>query len=205
MGKFGVIQSAVGTQSIEQYVEALLAALPPIYDKDSENTLLRTFYTALAEELVKADIKLESVANDNYLTVQVTDEIKVRGFGPLDRLENENAYDIISIRFRQTNSEVLQNMYLSEGENLIQLFFIPEDGSFNLYESMQRTQPLSNFTFHLQENNKVLINSPRTGSFTLGYLDTGDVIRFSENIIVPVGLFRLGYNEGGYGELGWSE
>lgn len=98
----------------------------------------------------------------------------------------------------------MQNIHLSEGENFIQLLFIPESDSFNVYD-LDQTFPLSNFTFEYVENNMLKIDSPRKGNFTLGYLETGDVIRLTENIVVPVGLFRLGYGEGGFSELGFGE
>ena len=52
MTSFGEIINAAKTQSEDEFVNALIAALPPIYDKESPETVLRTLYRALAKELV---------------------------------------------------------------------------------------------------------------------------------------------------------
>lgn len=207
MTSFGEIRSAAGTQSKEAFAEALVAALPPIYEKENTDTLLRRLYDSLAEELVKSDILLETVGNNNYISVPVVDELAIRGPNSSDRLQNENAFELDKIRLNPPGSVVTQNTILEEGENLVQLFFIPEqDIDFIIFDTSDRTQtPLSFPTSFDSETNTLTVIADRSGRFTVQYQDTGNVVRLKENTTVPEGLFRLGWNEGGWNELGWSE
>jgi hypothetical protein len=203
----GRIVSAAGTQDVDAFTDALLAALPPIYQKNSKDTVIYKLFRGLAEQLVRADIALESVGNNNYLSVQVTDEITIRSSYPRDRLQNENAFQLDSIRFSPSNAQILQNIFLHSGENQIQLFFIPSSIDFSIFDadSTQRSVSLGFPTTYDPETNMVTIVSPTTGAFILGYFETGDVVRLTENITVPIGLFRLGFDEGFWDELGWGE
>jgi len=207
----GVITDVTGSQSIEDFTDSLIGTLPPIYEKEKKDTILRKIYTSLAEQLVKADIMLESVGNNNYLSVQVTNEFQIRSSSSRDRLNNENAVELDRIRFNRSDSLIFQNTKLNQGSNQIQLFFVPEvlpDGSIDISvfdAGSQNTIPLNFSTTFDFDTNIVTIISPRSGPFTIGYRDTGDVIRLTENITIPIGLFRLGYGEGGFDELGFGE
>lgn len=203
---FGVITSAAGTHSASAFTDALVAALPPIYDKESPNTVLRRIYTALAQELAKVDITLGSVANNNYLSVAITDELQIRGAGSLDRLKNENAFELDQIRLNPPGSRVFQNVILKQGTNQLQLYFIPEDIDFIIFDATDSTQTPLNFpTTFVSSTNILTILSPRQGPFTVAYRDTGNVVRLNQNITVPAELFLLGWDEGGYGDLGYDE
>jgi len=202
----GEIISAVGTQSEEQFVDALVASLPPIYEKEKTDTVLHKLYAALAKELVKADVILESVGNNNYLSVPVSEELAIRNSGSLDRLKNENAFELNKIRLTTPGSRIFQTVSLQEGVNEVQLFFIPEDIDFIIIDANDVTQtPLNFLTAFIEETNILTILSPKSGIFKVIYRDTGNVVRLNQNITVPIGLFQLGYNEGGFNELGWSE
>lgn len=208
----GVITNVAGTQSIEAFTQALIDTLPSgfIYDKKSKDTILYKLYTALAQELVKSDIILESVGNNNYLSVSVTDELVIRGSLTRDRLANENAFELDGLRFSSSAARVFQNAFLNEGNTEIQLFFTPliaEDGSIDIqvFNTGIVVAPVDFPVTFDSTTNKVTITASKSGAFTLGYIDTGDVIRLTENITVPVGLFRLGFSDGGWNELGFGE
>lgn len=206
MARSGEILSAAGTQSEEAFTESLIASLPSIYEKEKPDTVLHKIYDALAKELVKADIVLESVGNNNYLSIAVTNELLIRGIGDKDRLKNENAFELDKIRFNAPGTSISQNTILSSGENSIQLYFIPEDIDFIIFNANDKTQTPLNFpTTFSNETNTLTITSSQSGPFTIAYRDTGNVVRLNRNITVPVGLFKLGWNEGGWNELGWSE
>ena len=205
-GNFGEIKSAAGTQNKETYVDALINTLPPIYEKEDSNTFLNRLYSALAEELVKTDIILEQTQNNNYISVAVSDELIVRSSSNLDRLKSEGAYQLDKIRIN-SSSTMSQNTKLIEGINMVQLYFIPEN-TIGIYiaSAQDVTQASVNFPISFDSLTNILsIISDRSGNFVINYKDTGDVIRLSKNIIVPIGLFLLGFDEGGFGDLGWSE
>ena len=207
MNSFGEIRSAAGTQSPQEFVDSLVATLPPIYAKENTDTVIQKMYLALAEELVKSDILLESVANNNYISVPVTGEITIRGSGTHDRLKNENAFELDNIRLTSPNSVISQNTILEEGDNEIQLFFIPQGDIDFLISSTEDPNNIPvNFPTSFDFDTNILsILASRSGKFTITYQDTGDVVRLNENITVPAGLFRLGWSEGGWNELGWGE
>ena len=206
MTSFGEIKSAAGLQSEEAFTEALIASLPPIYDKENQNTLIRKLFRALAEELKTADILLETVQNNNFLSVPVEEELLVRGISGLDRLKNENAFELNKIRVTPVNSVVSQNVTLQEGVNTVQLMFIPEDIDFLVSAANDTNRiPLNYPTEFNSENNTLTVLSSKSGAFTIRYKDSGDVIRFNENVEVPSGLFRLGWSEDGWNSLGYGE
>lgn len=206
MSDLGKIVSAAGTQSVESFEDALLAALPPIYDKEDKGTPLAKLYSALAQQLVKADIILESVGNNNYISISITDELQIRNSSPRDRLSNENAYQLDKVRFTPSGSRTYQDIKLQVGENTIQLYFIPEDIDFIIFNTNDPNQvPLLFPTTYDSNTNSVNVQSTMAGIFTISYVDTGDVVRLNENVTVPVGLFLLGWDDGGYSELGFGE
>lgn len=205
-GSFGEIKSAAGSQDVNTFVDALVNSLPPIYEKEDSNTLLNKLYAALSEELVKADIILEQVQNNNYLSVAITDELIVRSSSNLDRLKNEGAFELDKIRIN-SSSVMSQNAKLIQGTNQVQLYFVPEN-TVDVSISVMGDSTLSSVGFPISFNsatNVLSIISDRIGNFTINYKDTGDVIRLSENITVPIGLFLLGFDEGGFSELGFGE
>lgn len=205
MTSFGEIRSAAGTQDKDAFVSSLVALLPPIYDKENPNTLLRKLYEAMAEELLKADILVESVGNNNYLSVEVVDEIIIRSGGTADRLKNENAFELSKVRLHSETATVSQNTILSAGLNELQLFFVPDNPADILVSTLGSLTATRFPTSFDEVTNTLTVLADRAGQFTVTYVDTGDVVRLNENITIPEGLFRLGYSEGGWSELGYSE
>ena len=202
----GEIISAAGTQSEQNYIDALISSLPPIYQKESTRTILYRLYASLAKQLVKSDIILESIANNNYLSVEVNSELKIRGMDDRDRLAFENAHTLDKISLTPSNSIITQNAYLKKGTNKVQLYFIPQDIDFLIFSTGDSTQTSVNFSTSFDSSTNILtISAPREGSFSIGYKDTGDVVRVNENTTVPDGLFDLGFGEGTWNQLGFGE
>jgi len=203
----GNIISAAGTQSVDAFISSLLESLPPIYNVKDRDTVHALLYRVLAEELVKVDIALESVANQNYLSVPVVDEFVVRGASDRDRLQNENAFELGSIRFSASSARLLQNVTLQLGENKIQLKSIPNtDIDFVVFSIYGSINTPTNFPTSFDAANNILtITANKAGAYTIAYQDTGNVLTATENLFVPEGLFRLGFDEGPYNELGWGE
>lgn len=65
-----------------------------IYNVDDDNTIVSKYVKALAINLTKALYDIRQVKNENYLSVPIVDERKIRGAGPFDRLNEEGAYEI---------------------------------------------------------------------------------------------------------------
>lgn len=206
MVEFGEIRSSAGTGDKDLFIENLLAALPPIYEKTNKDTILYRLYEALAKELVKADITLESIGNDNFVSVQVTNELQIRKFGTFDRLKNENAFHLNKIRFSPSGTISYQNTNLQVGENQVQLLFVPQVIDFQIFRANDPTRtPLDLPRTFDSLTNILTITCFESGSYTIGFQDSGDVVRIRSNLTVPPGLVRIGWGEGGYGEFGWGE
>ena len=90
----------VGIDAINPILDDILIKLPPIYD--IQNTNLKPILSAQAKELYRAQIKIGEVLSDNYISIDVVDERRVRTAGAFDRLGNENAYDIYRVAKKRT-------------------------------------------------------------------------------------------------------
>jgi len=75
-----------------------------IYDLDDDNTIVSKLIQIFSIALEKSLYDIRQVKNENYISYQVTDERKVRGSGPFDRLDEEGAYEIIRVGSTTTNA-----------------------------------------------------------------------------------------------------
>lgn len=83
----------VGVENVNAVRDTMLANLPSNYDT-GEQTLVRDVTATMANEINIAAVTLEEIKNDNFISIQVTDELYYRGSGPTDRLKNEGAYNV---------------------------------------------------------------------------------------------------------------
>lgn len=67
-------------------------------------TFVRTILNQLATNFAKALYAIRQSKNENYLSITITDERKIRGRGPFDRLNEEGAYEIIRVGKTETNA-----------------------------------------------------------------------------------------------------
>lgn len=67
-----------------------------VYNIDS-GTLVKDILNSQADLLAKALYHIKEAKNDNYVSVLIEDEKKVRGAGPFDRLNEEGAYQVIRV------------------------------------------------------------------------------------------------------------
>jgi hypothetical protein len=65
-----------------------------IYNLGDSNTVVSKYIQSLSVALARALYDIRQVKNENYLSFTVTDERKIRGAGPFDRLNEEAAYEI---------------------------------------------------------------------------------------------------------------
>lgn len=70
-----------------------------------EQTLVRDLITTTATELEKTSDTLKTVKSGNYLSIQVDDELKTRGDGPIDKLDNGGAFEILRVGSTPTGAD----------------------------------------------------------------------------------------------------
>lgn len=68
-----------------------------IYNHEDDNTVIAKLIQSYAVNFSKALYDIRQVKNENYLSFTVVDESKVRGSGPVDRLNEEGAYQILRV------------------------------------------------------------------------------------------------------------
>lgn len=77
-----------------------------IYKTYDDTSLIGKYLNNLSILYSKASYDIEQVKNENYLSFDVIDEKKVRGVGPVDRLDQESAYELIRVGKTPTGSTV---------------------------------------------------------------------------------------------------
>lgn len=66
----------------------------------SPGDISRDIVNSIAKNLSRALYDIRQLKTDNYLSVTITDELKTRGAGPFDRLNEEGAYEIVRVGTR---------------------------------------------------------------------------------------------------------
>jgi hypothetical protein len=79
-----------------------------VYDLSRE-TFVRTILNQISDLLNKAQADIRQTKSANYLEVLITDEQKIRSFGPWDRLNQEGAFQVLRVGSTPTN-EILQGV-----------------------------------------------------------------------------------------------
>jgi len=69
-----------------------------------DNTVTSTIINSISKNLDVALDAIKNVKNENYISYTVTDELKTRGSGPFDKLNEGSAYEIIRVAPRPTNT-----------------------------------------------------------------------------------------------------
>ena len=72
-----------------------------VYDTNSPS-LVSSYIQAIASVISPCLFSIGQSANENYLSYQITDEQKVRGQGPYDRLDEESAYEVLRVGITPT-------------------------------------------------------------------------------------------------------
>lgn len=204
----GEITSAVGTNKPEDFIEALLGALSNIYNVEDRDTTLYQLYSTLAEQMADIDIDIEAAIHDNYVSVDITDEPITRGIEDQDRLEEEGAYEVTSIRLRPLDQLRTEVVSLQTGQTTRILSFIPTSTDKILIYALGDTtkrRVVAVTDFDLTTNTITFDVINQAGIFVIEYEETNDVIPFEETVEIDPGLFDLGYGENGFGLFGYGE
>lgn len=81
-----------------------------IYTSDNPNSVVSNYIRSLSQNLVRALYDIRQLKNENYLSLDIVDEKKVRGEGPTDRLLEEGAYQIFRVGLRPSGTRVSKRL-----------------------------------------------------------------------------------------------
>ncbi len=76
-----------------------------VYNLDN-GTIVRDIINSQSSNISQALHDIGQLKNDNYLSIVISDELKVRGSGPFDRLNEEGAYEIIRVGKKVTGANI---------------------------------------------------------------------------------------------------
>ena len=85
-----------------------------IYNAQDTSTVINQYLQSIATNFSKALYDIRQLENENYLSFTVLDELKERGTGPFDRLNQEGAYDIFRVGFGPTNAPVSTSIVFTD-------------------------------------------------------------------------------------------
>jgi hypothetical protein len=114
-----------------------------VYDLE-QPSVLSTYIDGLSLALSRALHTIGQIKNDNYLSFTVTDELKTRGLGAYDRLNQEGAYEIVRVATSPTSAPLKEITIKSKfpeypvslaSTNIIETLIVANEdlsGSFNL-------------------------------------------------------------------------
>jgi len=156
--------------------DSMLDSISPIYETD-EQTLTRTLITAAADTLQRADDAIQTTRAGNYLSVLVEDERVTRDSGPIDRLANGGAYEIL--RVASVPTTVDRTTYLE--------FNSTRYNSFNVRSGVIINPILSNITSDPISLQSVdVINEKVTDDTSLNNYFDGLTIKVSKHPVIQV-------------------
>jgi hypothetical protein len=76
-----------------------------VYNIDN-GTLVRDIINSQSDNLSQALHDIGRLKNDNYLTIVIEDEAKIRSSGPFDRLNEEGAYEVVRVGKRRAGANL---------------------------------------------------------------------------------------------------
>lgn len=110
-GKTNVVQIQGPEEPINNVRDNLITYLKDNVYNLNKGTFVRAILDHIAGNILRAKQDIFKAKNDNYLSFLVTDEFKIRGPGAYDRLNEENAYEVI--RVAKTSTATTLSSYLS--------------------------------------------------------------------------------------------
>ena len=86
----------VGQEEENEVRDDIITGLPDVYSKEP-GTLLYDAIDGGAREILKTKHAIGEVESANYLSIEVTDEEKVRGSSATDRFDNEGVFQVLRV------------------------------------------------------------------------------------------------------------
>jgi len=199
--------NAAGSNDKETFVQALLSALSDFYNKGSDTNLAK-LYEALASVLTLTDRDLSALLHDNFLSAQAIDEIVQRGSTALDRLQKEGAFRVDRIGYTPSAFIRTEAHRLNANDTIVTLGSLPVDfTAVRIFNTRDPGKiPVSFILDFSEDDNTITVAGvPNPGLYDFEYIDAGNIKGVKAAIQVPTELFRLGWDEGGFGNFGWDQ
>ena len=199
-----VLQTAAGSNNKDTFVTALFSAISDFYTKDPNGTLGK-LYQALAKQLTQADVEVSALLHDNFISVTVNDELKVRGEGNADRLAYDGAFVVDRVSLVPQGTIISEEHYVNSIATTVTLKSIPEDYERITIVPLGGGNPISIVTAFDETTNTVTVAGIGTpGRCTFRYVDKGVVKQETEHLTIPAELFESGWDQGGFGMFGFG-
>ena len=99
----------VGMERQNQLRTEMLDSLSPVYNVEAD-TLVRKHISNVSNQLAMAKADTREVGNANYIEVEIVDEVKTRGTGPTDRLNNEGVFKVVRVSLLPTGTSALRSI-----------------------------------------------------------------------------------------------
>lgn len=98
---------------VSEVRDSILDNITPVVYETGERNLLRDVVSTEAYGIQKAKDALATVKAGNYLSVLVEDELKTRGSGPTDKLDNGGAFEILRVGSTPTGQSTATTLEFS--------------------------------------------------------------------------------------------
>ena len=82
----------IGIDKQNSIRDAMVKRVPSIFSL--ENTKIEKIYSAQSDEVLRGLHSIGELLSDNYVSIDIFNELRTRGSGAFDRLSNEGAYEI---------------------------------------------------------------------------------------------------------------
>lgn len=92
----------IGIDNVNPIRDRMLERVPGLFNLENSN--IKNILSAHAEELYTSQKKVGELLSDNYISIDVEDEFRVRGSGATDRFANEQAYELTRVSKRPTGA-----------------------------------------------------------------------------------------------------
>lgn len=132
-----------------------------IYDVEDNSGLISKYLDGISSVISRALYDIGQVKNENYISFNVIDEIKTRGYGSSDRLNEESAYEIIRVGLTPTNTKAQQTFQYSsfpyypislQSQNFSENLSIGNENIISIFN-------VNDLILNLSNNNIISVNS----------------------------------------------
>lgn len=134
----------VGIDNVNPIRDAIFEKVPSIIDLDNSN--LKNILSAQADELLTAQKKLGELLSDNYISIEVKDEFKVRTSGAVDRMANEQAYAVNRVSKKPSNTVPLGTKIIYTTDNDFELLHSIPHYPISLQEKIIENEEITNLS-----------------------------------------------------------
>lgn len=111
-GNRNILFVATVSEEAKEIKETMFEGMSVIYESD-ELSVLDNIVGAFTTQIQKAQDVLDTTKSSNYISLLVEDEVKTRGAGPTDRLDNGGAFQVVRVSTNPTGSSTSGELSLT--------------------------------------------------------------------------------------------